>query len=68
MNKGKTVEDIYKHDQEKYNLCKEHGVKIFYYTYTNYKIDFDNYIDTLYTNMDDMFDVILKINNNEQNE
>jgi hypothetical protein len=49
---------ILERDTKKYNLCKEHGIKILYFT--NYKNIPDNYLDTIYTNESDL---LLQIKN-----
>ncbi len=47
-----------KRDTEKYNLCKEHGIKLFYITYEDRKFIPNDYFDTIYTENNELLEVI----------
>lgn len=47
-----------KRDTEKYNLCKEHGVKLFYITYEDRKFIPNDYFDTIYTENNELLEAI----------
>ena len=56
--KHKKAEDTIAYDTIKYNLCLERGIKIFYYGGE----PVENYIDTMYTNIDEMLEKIIEYN------
>lgn len=47
-----------KRDTEKYNLCKEHGIKLFYITYEDRKFIPNDYFDTIYTENNELLEAI----------
>lgn len=51
--KKEDYEDLFDRDQTKYNLCKEHNIRIFYFCYNKEWIP-DNYIDHVYTSVKDL--------------
>lgn len=55
-----SVELIRDRDITKYNLCKENGIRILYYTNVNKNIIPKTYMDTIYTNKEELLNEILK--------
>jgi predicted Zn-ribbon and HTH transcriptional regulator len=49
-------------DELKYNLCKEHGIQVIYYS-ENKKLIPENYYNTIYTNTTDMLNYLYESNN-----
>ena len=45
-------------DEEKYSLCKENGVKLFYISYENQKFLPKEYLDTIYTENKELLEAI----------
>ena len=50
--------DTVRRDAEKYNLCKEHGVKLFYISYEDKKFIPNDYFETIYTNNNELLENI----------
>lgn len=46
-------EDLFDRDRVKYNLCKEHGIRILYFCYNKEWVP-DNYIDHVYTTVKEL--------------
>jgi len=55
----KAYAETIKRDQEKYKLCTENGIKLFYFS--NSKNIPTNYIDTIYTEKENLLQEIKKI-------
>lgn len=54
-----TFLEIAKRDKEKYEECKNNGIKLFYFTTETWNI-LDNYIDKVYTKFEDLCEAIDK--------
>ena len=50
-NNGKSIEEIIAYDKIKYDLCKKHNIRIFYYS----KYIINDYIDVMYTSKEELF-------------
>ena len=55
--KQEDYEDLYNRDKAKYNLCKEHGIRVFYFCYNKEYIP-EDYIDKVYTTVSELMAAI----------
>lgn len=47
-------------DERKYNLCKKHGITLFYFSYEK-RISFENYLDYVFTSEEELINKIKQI-------
>lgn len=62
FNENVDIEEVYKNDKYKYDICLENGIKIYYFSHS--KPSTYQYIDKIYTNKETLINSI--INNHEQ--
>lgn len=53
-------EDLYNRDKAKYSLCKEHGIRVFYFCYNKEYIP-EDYIDKVYTTVSELMAAIKEL-------
>ena len=53
-------------DEEKYKECQDNNIKLLYFTFTDRDVP-SNYIDKVYTNFDELCEVIDNIISSEKN-
>lgn len=59
FNINTDIKDVIKYDENKYKLCIENGIKMYYFTNINFK---DKYFTTLYKDPNELLNKILKDN------
>ena len=58
-NENIDINEVIKNDKYKFDICKEHGIKIYYYTNVNYT---GEYFSKLFKNKEELLNNILKEN------